>query len=330
LKDHGWSVARATPWRETLVIYGGVRDLLRVCRDIFPDIYSNRIATGTSSGESCPTWSFRNGRSVSFPSSRPPATGWREDCETTGSGTKEHDDRLFCARYACRPGEAVSEGEFFCAVSRTLDFQGWRQAARWKVCQWVGELHVRASHGNGLSHRTRKRARWKRTSLSFFWWCSRLCSSRSMDATMRHLWDSRELRFIRSLHSAAKSRLPRRCSVDAAKVALAEAERSASEAASSVMSEEAERVATYLDAARREVWRLEAQLHGLSELWLPTGKGQAPRPVRLTPQVLGALSAQEPQYPPSMRPEIKQAAAWRSFHAALLADPAVRWDDDAA
>jgi hypothetical protein len=35
-------------------------------------------------------------------------------------------------------------------------------------------------------------------------------------------------------------------------------------------------------------------------------------------QVQAALSAEQPQHPPSMRPEVKQAAAWRSFHAALL------------
>jgi hypothetical protein len=38
--------------------------------------------------------------------------------------------------------------------------------------------------------------------------------------------------------------------LDATKAALADAERAASEAAVSVMSEEAERVATYLDAAK--------------------------------------------------------------------------------
>jgi hypothetical protein len=112
------------------------------------------------------------------------------------------------------------------------------------------------------------------------------------------------------------------------KATLVEADIGASEATLPVMLEEAERVATYLDAARREVWRLETQIRGLGELWLPTGKDQAPRPVRLSPQVLAALSAQEPQYPPLMRPEVKQAAAWRSFHTALLADPKVTWDGD--
>jgi hypothetical protein len=56
--------------------------------------------------------------------------------------------------------------------------------------------------------------------------------------------------------------------LDAAKAALAEAVRAVNEAALPVMSEEAERVATYLDAARREVWHLESQLRGLGELWL--------------------------------------------------------------
>jgi hypothetical protein len=118
--------------------------------------------------------------------------------------------------------------------------------------------------------------------------------------------------------------------LEAAKAALAEAERVASEVAVPVMMEEAERVATYLDAARREVWRLESQLRGLGELWLPTGKDQAPRPVRLPLPTLAALSAQEPQYPPAMRPEIKQAAAWRSFHTALLTEPTTRWQEDEA
>ena len=116
--------------------------------------------------------------------------------------------------------------------------------------------------------------------------------------------------------------------LDAAKAALSEAERGASESAASVMSEEAEqRVTVYLDAARREVWRLESQLRGLGEVWLPTGENQAPRPVRLSPKVHAALNAQEPQYPALMRPEIKQAAAWRAFHTALLTDPDATWEE---
>jgi hypothetical protein len=59
----------------------------------------------------------------------------------------------------------------------------------------------------------------------------------------------------------------------------------------------------------------------LGEQWLSTGADKSPRPLRLSPQVQAALFAQEPQYPPSMRPEVKQAAAWRSFHTELLADP---------
>jgi hypothetical protein len=46
----------------------------------------------------------------------------------------------------------------------------------------------------------------------------------------------------------------------------------------------------------------------------------------MSPQALAALNAQEPQYPPSMRPEVKQAAMWRSFHTALLADPEVTFE----
>jgi hypothetical protein len=100
---------------------------------------------------------------------------------------------------------------------------------------------------------------------------------------------------------------------------LSEAERAASEATEPVMLEEAERVATYLVAARREVWRLEAQVNGLAETWISGREG--PRPVRLSRKLLDALSPVEPQYPPSMRPEIKQTAAWRAFHTALLANP---------
>jgi hypothetical protein len=114
--------------------------------------------------------------------------------------------------------------------------------------------------------------------------------------------------------------------LDEAKLALAEAERTASEATVPVMSEEAKQISSYLTASRRQVWHLEAQLRALGETWLPTGKDGAPTPVRLSRQVLDALSAQEPQYPPSMRPEIKQSAAWRSFHAALLHDPEMTWD----
>jgi hypothetical protein len=94
--------------------------------------------------------------------------------------------------------------------------------------------------------------------------------------------------------------------------------------------EEAQRIAARLDAAKRVVWRLEAQLRGLGDLWLPTGTDQAPRPVRLSPEVHAALFAQEPQYPPLHRPEIAQAAAWRAFHAALLVDPKATWGGDAA
>jgi hypothetical protein len=117
--------------------------------------------------------------------------------------------------------------------------------------------------------------------------------------------------------------------LDSAKAALADAERSVKEAALTIVLEEAERVATYLDAARREVWRLATQLRGLGEVWLPTGKDQAPRPVRLSPPVLAVLNAQEPQYPPAMRPEIKQSAAWRAFHTALLTDPDKTWEEEA-
>jgi hypothetical protein len=86
--------------------------------------------------------------------------------------------------------------------------------------------------------------------------------------------------------------------LDAAKAALSEAERAASEATVPVILDEAERVATYLVAACREV------LAGLSSVllakpWISGREG--PRPVRLSRKLLDALSAQEPQYPPSMR-----------------------------
>lgn len=109
--------------------------------------------------------------------------------------------------------------------------------------------------------------------------------------------------------------------LNAAKSVLARAERNASEAAISVVVEEAERIAPRLDAAKREAWLLTYQLRGLSELWLPTGLEKTPRPVHLSPQVLAALYLEEPQFPPLMRPEAKQGAAWRSFHTALLSDP---------
>ena len=55
--------------------------------------------------------------------------------------------------------------------------------------------------------------------------------------------------------------------LDAAKAALSEAERAASEATEPVM-QEAERLATFLVAARWEVWRIEAQLRALAETWI--------------------------------------------------------------
>lgn len=74
--------------------------------------------------------------------------------------------------------------------------------------------------------------------------------------------------------------------------------------------------------------RLEAQLRGLAETWISGREG--PRPVRLSRTILNALDAVEPQYPASMRPEIKQAAAWRAFHTALLIDPEETWEEGAA
>jgi hypothetical protein len=46
--------------------------------------------------------------------------------------------------------------------------------------------------------------------------------------------------------------------------------------------------------------------------------------------VLAALDLQEPQFVPTMRPETKQAAAWRSFHTALLSNADATWDGDTA
>jgi hypothetical protein len=115
--------------------------------------------------------------------------------------------------------------------------------------------------------------------------------------------------------------------LDAAKTAFADAERAASEATVPVMLEEAEPAATYLVAARREVWRLEAQLRALGETWVSRRDG--PRAVRLSRTILDALSMQEPQHPPSMRPEIKQSPRWRALHSALLADPDVTWEEEA-
>jgi hypothetical protein len=114
--------------------------------------------------------------------------------------------------------------------------------------------------------------------------------------------------------------------LDAAKNAFIQSERTASEATVPIMLEEAEQVATYLIAARREVWRLEAQLRALGETWV-SGK-EGPRPVRLSRKVLDALSAQEPQYPGFQRPEIKQAASWRAFYTALLTDPDATWEEE--
>jgi hypothetical protein len=113
--------------------------------------------------------------------------------------------------------------------------------------------------------------------------------------------------------------------LDVAKAAFADSERAASEATVPVMLEEAERAATYLVAARREVWRLEAQLRALGETWVSGREG--PRAVRLSRTILDALDAVEPQYPASMRPETKQSAAWRAFHAALLNDAEKTWEE---
>jgi len=113
--------------------------------------------------------------------------------------------------------------------------------------------------------------------------------------------------------------------LDAARAALTDKECGARDAASSVLFEEAGRIAVRLDAAKREVWQLAYQLRGLTQLFLPSGTDQTPRPVRLSPQVLAALELGEPQHPPLMRPEAKQAGAWRAFHTALLADPEAKF-----
>jgi hypothetical protein len=92
-------------------------------------------------------------------------------------------------------------------------------------------------------------------------------------------------------------------------------------AALAILLDEAERVAARLDEAHRQVWYLASQLHGLGQLFLPTGTNKTPKAVPLSPHVQAALFAKEPQHPPTMRPEVKQAAAWRTFHSKLLADP---------
>jgi hypothetical protein len=99
--------------------------------------------------------------------------------------------------------------------------------------------------------------------------------------------------------------------LDAGKAALSEAERAASGATEPVMLAELERVATYLVAARRDVWRLEAQLRGFAETWVSGREG--PRRVWLSRQVLDALSPQEPQYPPLIWPEISSRRGGEHF-----------------
>jgi len=113
----------------------------------------------------------------------------------------------------------------------------------------------------------------------------------------------------------------------AAKSALMDAERSAREAALSVVFEEAERIAERLDAVKREMWQLASALRGLSQIWLPSGTDQTLRPIQLPAQALAALHAEEPQTPPNHRPEAQAEAAWRSFHTTLLADPDVKFTD---
>jgi hypothetical protein len=124
-----------------------------------------------------------------------------------------------------------------------------------------------------------------------------------------------------SAAAAASARKALSDELDEAKSALADAERSAREAALAIVLGEAERIASQLDAAKRETWDLSNKLRGFGRLWVPTGPEQTPKPVRLPPQVQAALDAQEPQHPPLMNPETKHAAAWRAYHAALLADP---------
>ena len=138
---------------------------------------------------------------------------------------------------------------------------------------------------------------------------------------LRSLVARRQVRTVEDIGAAKVACKALSNDLDAAKAALSEAERAASEATEPVMLEQAERDATFLVAACREVWRREALLRALGETWIAGSEG--PRPVRISRKVLDALSAVESQYIPSMRPEIKQSAAWRAFHAAPLTDPDV-------
>ena len=129
-----------------------------------------------------------------------------------------------------------------------------------------------------------------------------------------------------SAAAAASARKALVAELDAAKAALAGAERSVREAALAIVLAEKERIAARLDATKKELWKDVQLLRGLSQSWFPTGQDQAPRPARLSPQMLAAIEVQEPQYAPLLRPEARYAAAWKAFYSALLADPEATFD----
>jgi hypothetical protein len=110
-------------------------------------------------------------------------------------------------------------------------------------------------------------------------------------------------------------------SLDIAKVraaeALRQAEQCVSDAAVAVLIEEAEPLAAELVETKRRAWDLADRLTGLTQLWA----GSPPQPIRPTPAMLDALHLDRSERPILAAPsEAHEAACWRAYHAALIAD----------
>ncbi len=133
----------------------------------------------------------------------------------------------------------------------------------------------------------------------------------------------RKTEAVDTLDAARAARDALASEAEAARTEHKRATWAASQAAAAVLAEEAEQLAARLRDARRQVWQLTDQLHGLTPLWVFDLDGRQ-RAVRLPASVVETLANdQPPQLPPVSLPSPRTVALerWRAYHAALLADP---------
>jgi hypothetical protein len=119
-----------------------------------------------------------------------------------------------------------------------------------------------------------------------------------------------------------------------AQAALARSEAAANDAALAVVMFEAEALAAEVEPTFKKLSDLDAALHGLARMWLPgaTTPAKLSTPIRLAVERLRGLreliDAARPQRIISAPPLDHVAAGrYKSYHAALLADPLVQFAD---